>query len=628
MQEHIHKITAHVAVCEIAKKYTVANSAEKEPKQSVVLDRASFPDVNLRSVSGTMSTGGGAANINERASVLNMPGISQSYFSSVKAGAEERELAIKRGDFNDTVPAITVVCDGWGWSKRSHRHTYNALGGVDVMCSDRKNIGIRNKFCFTCTLAETWNIKPAPHTFFMNWTNSSQAMESDIIEGGFNKAESVHGESLPVWGCHVQKIECANHTCKCLRSSLEKLVEEKPYYKGKGGLTKRVRVRIVSAVRCANKMRSKEANKSKAIKLMNHDVRNTVHHIFGDHSRCTNFCKSKVYKSCNSKNEVSHKPKDNTELPSVEVLDEVTSEGVLEEDLEESREAINCEVSIRSDMLQDISVILDRVASKCNRLLGNFTTNMAESWMSVRAKFDGGATVDLGMPGVMSGGGAKEKLWSSLVNTGMAESSWNQVRLSFYIYTYRKSNSKKARKEYGSESLQVVPDLEKSELLQRCEEYDNSCVRLTDRQCKKIEQLTRIQSLSVTWKEERIKKTNILCFKTIVRRLIYGNFGGTSYTRTGLQSESITLKEYAEFKRKEKEEVNIEKSGLAIDLNHKHLAASPDGIYEDSRCNKKVIETGPSISGNGNKAQTRVRRRCASKFLGRRILHEWCIDEK
>ena len=48
------------------------------------------------------------------------------------AGKEERALAIAQGDFNNGVPAITVAVDG-GWSKRSHKHSYNAKSGVGVI---------------------------------------------------------------------------------------------------------------------------------------------------------------------------------------------------------------------------------------------------------------------------------------------------------------------------------------------------------------------------------------------------------------------------------------------------------------------------------------------------------------
>ena len=65
-------------------------------------------------------------------------------------------------------------------------------------------------------------------------------METDIIIDGLKKAESKHGvrymrfvgdgdssvhpallENVPRWGRYIKKLECANHTCKCYRGSLE-----------------------------------------------------------------------------------------------------------------------------------------------------------------------------------------------------------------------------------------------------------------------------------------------------------------------------------------------------------------------------------------------------------------------
>ena len=43
----------------------------------------------------------------------------------LEAGKEEKRLAEERGDYHQGVPAITVIVDG-GWSKRSHKHSYNA----------------------------------------------------------------------------------------------------------------------------------------------------------------------------------------------------------------------------------------------------------------------------------------------------------------------------------------------------------------------------------------------------------------------------------------------------------------------------------------------------------------------
>ena len=48
------------------------------------------------------------------------------------AGKEERSVPIAQGTFRNGVPAVTVVVDG-GWSKRSHKHSYNAKSGVGVI---------------------------------------------------------------------------------------------------------------------------------------------------------------------------------------------------------------------------------------------------------------------------------------------------------------------------------------------------------------------------------------------------------------------------------------------------------------------------------------------------------------
>ena len=67
-------------------------------------------------------------------------------------------------------------------------------------------------------------------------------METNIIIDGFCQAERVHGlryirfigdgdssvyptllTTVPGWGRAIEKMECANHACKCYRGSLEKL---------------------------------------------------------------------------------------------------------------------------------------------------------------------------------------------------------------------------------------------------------------------------------------------------------------------------------------------------------------------------------------------------------------------
>ena len=52
--------------------------------------------------------------------------------SMAAAGQKERELAISSNNYHQGVPYVSVVADG-GWSKRSHKHSYNAKSGVAVI---------------------------------------------------------------------------------------------------------------------------------------------------------------------------------------------------------------------------------------------------------------------------------------------------------------------------------------------------------------------------------------------------------------------------------------------------------------------------------------------------------------
>ena len=144
-------------------------------------------------------------------------------------------------------------------------------------------MGIRNKFCSTCTRANNTNSPIPEHQFFKNWNNSSSEMEADIILEAFQTCEQQHGiryisfigdgdisvyptliSSIP-WGYAITKIECANHCVKCYRTALG----------------------------CAIFMKSKETNQQKAIVDLRKDLLNGPLHCFGFHSKCSiDFCKT------------------------------------------------------------------------------------------------------------------------------------------------------------------------------------------------------------------------------------------------------------------------------------------------------------------------------------------------
>ena len=279
-----------------------------------------------------MATGGGHTQLEETMSIIGVPVMSKTSFVTterqigefwkdeldkfiVEAGAEEKKLAEERGDYHEGIPAITVIIDG-GWSKRSHKHSYNANSGVAIILGKEigklLHIGVRNKYCVSCSK----NIPQDKHICYKNWSESSSQMETDIILEGFLQAEKKHGvrylrfvgdgdssvyptllEQVP-WGRSIKKLECANHACKCYRGALEKLVQENPSYKGKGGLTQKMRRRLVSAARSAIRMRSTESDRSKAITKLRKDLLNGPRHCFGHHDHCSpDFCTTAREKS-------------------------------------------------------------------------------------------------------------------------------------------------------------------------------------------------------------------------------------------------------------------------------------------------------------------------------------------
>ena len=97
---------------------------------------------NLAAVWGQMSTGGGHAILQETMSVLGLPTMTKKSFMATErrigewwwnhlqesmksAGEMEKTIAISQNRYHQGVPAIMVIVDG-GWSKWSHKHSYNA----------------------------------------------------------------------------------------------------------------------------------------------------------------------------------------------------------------------------------------------------------------------------------------------------------------------------------------------------------------------------------------------------------------------------------------------------------------------------------------------------------------------
>lgn len=378
-------------------------------------------ECNLAAVWGQMATGGGHAPLTETMSVLGIPSMTKKSFMSTekaigewwwdslqksmnKAAKEEKQKAIERGSFHEGIPAITVIVDA-GWSKRTHKHSYNANSGAGIIIGLETGkilyAGVRNKYCSVCNRAEKQGKPPQEHNCYKNWDSPSSSMETDIIVEGFREAESKYGlryttfigdgdssvyaslvTQVPVWGHAIQKAECANHAIKCYRGALEKLVQEKPKYKGKGKLTEKMRKRLTAAARCAIKMRSKHPDKRVATELLQKDLRNSPLHCFGIHKQCsTDYCKKTP--QIPTPNPMFHEEQEPTDDPTMSPLEEVPIASIASQEIGFWEDAVNDDNldavryvetqppnSVDPEMMLDIQRLVGRLISKASQLRG------------------------------------------------------------------------------------------------------------------------------------------------------------------------------------------------------------------------------------------------------------------
>ena len=100
----------------------------------------------------------------------------------------------------------------------------------------------------------------------------------------------------------------------------------------------------------------------------------------------------------------------------------------------ESRHGGATPTEINPQMMHDIQVLVSRLAGKARQLIKNFTTNLAENWMQIRCKFDGGKVVNRSQSGSWehrcSGAGLQKNLgkcWGPPTWEKMTSCPANQV---------------------------------------------------------------------------------------------------------------------------------------------------------------------------------------------------------
>lgn len=160
---------------------------------------------------------------------------------------------------------------------------------------------MRNKYCSICAHAANRQQQPNPHICFKNWTESSGAMEADIIVEGFKESQRMHNlkylkfvadgdssvyakikQNVP-YGDEVEKIECKNHAIKNYGSGLYKIKNDtKINVVGRKFLTLRNIKQLQTTA-----LKQLDINSSGDVEKLKRDWANGPNHVFGNHINCS-----------------------------------------------------------------------------------------------------------------------------------------------------------------------------------------------------------------------------------------------------------------------------------------------------------------------------------------------------
>ncbi|KAG8189246.1 hypothetical protein JTE90_013774 [Oedothorax gibbosus] len=523
-----------------------------------------------------MSIGGGYSNLREMFSAMDLPTMSRSTYSNEhakvcaaweisalksmeEAAAEEKRLAIERGDVDvEGVPYFAVVADG-SWAKRSYKTNCSFLSGMAAIIGSHTKkvlyLGVRNKFCATCARALQKNIEPPEHCCTKNWEGSSSAMESSIIAEGFLTSMQTYGvkyhqviadgdsnvyktilDANPYDTLTVEKIECKNHL---LRNFCNKLKDLTLNAKLKHiSLRREIGINILRVRSCivkAIEFRSQEdVAFSERVNNLRSDILNSIYHIFGDHRKCASYFCSKIASGkC--------------------LMDEI--EG--------------------TELLYSLMSILNSIAYHSKSLIINATNNIAEEFNSIIAKFLGGKRINYCL-----GESYKARCNAAAVShntrTPLSEvlGVVKKSRVGKFVQKYERSmsriraaaakrrkkkmsrktlfpNTPRDSKSYGPQSEK--PDMPE-ELYSEKKERFLTTLQVTAERRDKIEKETRLQRDSPAWLHERRKRLTASHFgsvcirlahtscKNLVKAILYSNFDNRAL-RYGREHEKDAIRE-------------------------------------------------------------------------------------
>ncbi len=297
----------------------------------------------------------------------------------------------------------------------------------------------------------------------------------------------------------------------------------------------------------------------------------------------------------------------------------------------ESRRGGESPTETNPKMMHDVQVLVSRLVGKARQLVNNFTTNLAENWMQIRCKFDGGKVINRSQSGSWehrcSGAGLRKNLgkrWGPPTWEKMTGSPANQVFVDTVESSAKKvekdrkrkatdeakdsrrrskfsrnDNSSAARKAYSRHDNGIVPtdiadDVSPEYLDEMKKGFYTTKVAVTKEQADEIERNTREQSESDLWMLERTKRITasrvggIAKMKKTTKRsrkveeILYSRFRGNEATRYGINMEETARQQYVTYQQQGGHPgLRTHRTGLVISVDTPWLAASPDDRVED-----------------------------------------------
>ena len=280
----------------------------------------------------------------------------------------------------------------------------------------------------------------------------------------------------------------------------------------------------------------------------------------------------------------------------------------------------------------DIQVQLSRLIAKADQLIGNATTNLAENWMNIRMKFDGGKVINRCQSGSWEhrcmGAGLQQNMgkeWGPQAWKQVTQSSPNKIymdtaqncakitrqnrkrkateatklqrRKSKYAKKYNDTTAARSaysRHDDGIQPEQVTEDISEESLQELKSSFFRTRVAVTTEEAKRIEEQTRDQIDNEEWGYERRKRITasvaggIAKMKEKTRKskkvesLLYSTFRGNQSTRYGTLMERTTIEQYVSYQRQHDHPgLRVDSCGLFISELNNWLAATPDGIVHD-----------------------------------------------